>query len=1379
MDFRGFILFSLWISTVLQQTESCGDGRFGNRCQFQCHCRRTDDCEQTTGECRDGQCDKGWMGKSCQYRNLVYGKTVLMSSTESWSDGNSVTDGDNSPSLTNGTCGVTTWQNNPRLQIRFDWKYTVEAVRLFFPEERVEEIEGFVIDVGGTVCYQHVGEMSAVMDIACGQPLAGYYISVLLEGYQRLSLCELEVYQGRNVAFGKTSLQSSEYTNVDGEVFSASLAVDGSNSGTFGDISCTHTQEEYRPWWRVDLGSLYKVRGFNIYNRREQPWRLMYFQVFIGNTTDVESAQMIHEDKQQPPPNVTTVTLMEVAIGRYFFVRLPAKNSILTLCEVEVFGDCIEFLCGLECGTPCPCSQPSAGSRKMEGVCAGRCQDGWMTSENRTCGRGACSENMFGPDCEHECHCTMDCNPTTGECLGGTDFCQQGWDGPFCQRVWRENFALRVPARRRNWGSSLSSPKLTDGDEETCPLQAVDRNTVSFEVDLPKPKQITNIRITKKDKTAYGGLEVFVGQTQSAGIQCTVEVFDQELRADCRGVRNRYITVQRSKLAGETQVSLALCELEAYECTNGTFGYLCDKFCHCKSNTPCDKVSGMCPSGTCHPGWQGSTCSNKCQSGNFGTDCRYKCTGHCKHGTFCHHIDGWCPDGCQDGWQGPYCEEACDYGRYGKNCESTCGLCKGGVTCDARTGLCAGGCDMGKWSDLCNMDCIDGDYGEDCREKCGHCYQNSPCNKRSGRCGLGCGAGWQGDLCVTECGGQSYGVNCAKSCGHCYNNTSCDRIDGRCLSGCSEGWRGNKCDVECQGGTYGLRCSQACGHCVDNEYCHIVDGVCQSGCQPGWKTPMCNQACDDGTYGKNCGGQCGYCADGAACDKETGVCNSGCAPGWTTAQCHSKTDYINASYIDGFHQRRAYVACQGPIESTQGDFWRMVWQLEVGKVVMLTGLVEGGRTKCQQYWPDAGEEVYAGIHVRTVNSINFPEFDIRTFEIHTENSCRRTVKHFHFTSWPDMDVPEKPSTMVHFWNAFRTTEVEALGPVVVHCSAGIGRTGTFLALDYLVDEARANNYVQIVGCVQNLRFQRVNMVQTEKQYKYLHEVLIEALTSSDSSISAENFSHAYQELFNQVDAEGKTKLEIEFEVCYRIINLQTQCIPPGDEEFTSARDPRNSAKNRSNSLLASDNFRPYLHTPGLDSTNYINAVFLPGHRIQNAYIVTQMPLPDTIVDLWRLVYEQGVQSIIKLNDTDIFNVKSGVYWPEGENQEEHGPFTVVVEGCECTPHCTILTLSLTYSRVVSTLSNVLTHICHSFWDEGQPMPSSPAIFLQVLQEVRHRETEASKSPVLVQCYDGAERSGLFCVLTSVLEKLRAEQRVDIRETVKKARCRRPEVVGSL
>ncbi|CAG0893051.1 unnamed protein product [Darwinula stevensoni] len=238
------------------------------------------------------------------------------------------------------------------------------------------------------------------------------------------------------------------------------------------------------------------------------------------------------------------------------------------------------------------------------------------------------------------------------------------------------------------------------------------------------------------------------------------------------------------------------------------------------------------------------------------------------------------------------------------------------------------------------------------------------------------------------------------------------------------------------------------------------------------------------------------------------------------------SDYINANYVpvsngkifcrgflhmanfqnsrvlsfQGHNSPREFIVTQGPLHSTRDDLWRMIWEGNSRAIVMLTRCIEKGREKCDHYWPyDTQPAYYGDIQVIVLNESQYPDWTIREFKV-TRGDTSRIVRHFHFTTWPDFGVPDPPQTLVRFVRAFRERVGPEQKPIVVHCSAGVGRSGTFIALDRILQHIKKEDYVDIFGMVYEMRRERVWMVQTEQQYICIHQCLLAVLEGRENDI---------------------------------------------------------------------------------------------------------------------------------------------------------------------------------------------------------------------------------------------------------------------------------------
>ncbi|XP_041347339.1 receptor-type tyrosine-protein phosphatase kappa-like [Gigantopelta aegis] len=340
------------------------------------------------------------------------------------------------------------------------------------------------------------------------------------------------------------------------------------------------------------------------------------------------------------------------------------------------------------------------------------------------------------------------------------------------------------------------------------------------------------------------------------------------------------------------------------------------------------------------------------------------------------------------------------------------------------------------------------------------------------------------------------------------------------------------------------------------------------------------------------------------------------------------SDYINANYIDGYNRKNAYIATQGPVPATTGDFWRMIWEQDVSKIVMLANLIEAGKKKCEKYWPELKEVNTAGkMKIKCKKVHTRADYTIREFSMQPDQKDdSRTVYMYHFTTWPDHGVPSVPA-LLSFWKQVKKTASQTDGPITVHCSAGIGRTGTFIGLDSLVDEARDTKSVNVFECVRKMRDNRINMVQTPEQYQFLHEVLLEAISCRETLYTVASFKEQFTET-KTLSTKENARLKQEFK---DITSLKK---PVSQRDIDTAHLPENKDKNRNQNIVPASSHRPYFSTHVKGTNDYINAVSLPSCKNKDGFLVTQMPLELTVIDFWRMVYEMECTTIVSLTSPD-------------------------------------------------------------------------------------------------------------------------------------------------
>ncbi|XP_060093334.1 receptor-type tyrosine-protein phosphatase delta isoform X31 [Heteronotia binoei] len=480
------------------------------------------------------------------------------------------------------------------------------------------------------------------------------------------------------------------------------------------------------------------------------------------------------------------------------------------------------------------------------------------------------------------------------------------------------------------------------------------------------------------------------------------------------------------------------------------------------------------------------------------------------------------------------------------------------------------------------------------------------------------------------------------------------------------------------------------------------------------------------------------------------------------------SDYINANYIDGYRKQNAYIATQGALPETFGDFWRMMWEQRGATVVMMTKLEERSRVKCDQYWPSRGTETYGLIQVTLLDTVELATYCVRTFALYKNGSSeKREVRQFQFTAWPDHGVPEHPTPFLAFLRRVKTCNPPDAGPMVVHCSAGVGRTGCFIVIDAMLERIKHEKTVDIYGHVTLMRAQRNYMVQTEDQYIFIHDALLEAVTCGNTEVPARNL-YAYIQKLTQIEAgENVTGMELEFK---RLASSKAHT-----SRFISANLPCNKFKNRLVNIMPYESTRICLQPiRGVEGSDYINASFIDGYRQQKAYIATQGPLAETTEDFWRMLWEHNSTIVVMLTKLrEMGREKCHQYWP-AERSARYQYFVVDPMAEYNMPQYILREFKVTDAR--DGQSRTVRQFQFTDWPE-QGVPKSGEGFIDFIGQVhKTKEQFGQDGPISVHCSAGVGRTGVFITLSIVLERMRYEGVVDIFQTVKMLRTQRPAMV---
>ncbi|XP_046475153.1 receptor-type tyrosine-protein phosphatase delta-like [Neodiprion pinetum] len=480
------------------------------------------------------------------------------------------------------------------------------------------------------------------------------------------------------------------------------------------------------------------------------------------------------------------------------------------------------------------------------------------------------------------------------------------------------------------------------------------------------------------------------------------------------------------------------------------------------------------------------------------------------------------------------------------------------------------------------------------------------------------------------------------------------------------------------------------------------------------------------------------------------------------------SDYINANYVKGYQSEKGYIATQGPTANTVNDFWRMIWQEKVYIICMLTNLIENGQTKCEEYWPPVGTKIrYGNVAVTTLSHDVFADYTFRALRVACQKFKRR-VMHLHYTGWPADGIPAYCQSLVAYLKKLQTTDLK-YGPVVVHCSAGDGRTGTLILCDICLSEAMRMGKIDVSAVLSRIRESRADMVENLEQYLLAHIIMVESIVSLPTQIPCdEDLPNGIKKLRGQLATDVQRLNDAVWQEC-ALRSLAATPNQSGDDKLTSE--------------LSDELFIGFERTPSFNrNVNHrIRAVPVDGVKMRRQYLASWLPSTSNVANFWKSIAEMEIELIIILQRPDPNDTTCCDFTPSKMNLTKLIPYLRIVtqesQAADDKPY------TFEKFRLIDTLEEeakpqfvtVLTCTGWGYGRKGNPPAPEALVSLWTASERIPRK----KSPTLVLCHDGVTACGLYLAMSFLLERMAVERECDVISAVRAVRRSRRQFVQSM
>ncbi|WAR16835.1 LAR-like protein, partial [Mya arenaria] len=664
-------------------------------------------------------------------------------------------------------------------------------------------------------------------------------------------------------------------------------------------------------------------------------------------------------------------------------------------CQICIAGHYGSF-CQLRCGKGCINDTCDITS----GYC--QCKSTNFIPKHSTTFCDICVAGKFGQTCE------LRCPPKCTTCENETrcDLCHDGFHGIFCQKHCPD-------------GCFGNTCKKEDGSCFTCKSGYFGKHCNNNCPELCKSCDQYNSCL--ECKSGYSNIQKLCS--------CRRDVCVNSV--DCDSCTNTSYFASKNECC--------LCNLDDCVSCTKTFGTI-----HCNiyrggyfqhKHGKCEACNSQCVENECDS--SSGRCIQGCINGYWNPTCDKKCKQECLS---CNQADG-------------SCLQCINTTKYGHDCNKDCSnTCKSSI------------CDI---SGKCTNGCITNTFGKQCENTCDkHCIKqdkNTLCSEKTGMCLYGCETGYEGTFCpqddekqtsATTLGGAVGGGVVALSVivvlglyllrrrrSNSNNTNTTPKQESEDSSLYATMNKENADDVCARGFTVMPALENNGVYYNEREISKVKLDVANL---PEYVQNLCIKDLEEEFQKVPSGLVKPYEVSQMKLNMHRNR-YKGIYPYDDTRVVvrGGDTDYINASYIDGFRKRNAYIATLGPMAQQLGDFgqfWRMVWQQKVEKIVMVTNLVEGQKSKCQQYWPDRGQsKLYGDMEVMCKVEKLYADFIWRqfTFSKVKQNSEKRILHHLQFTAWPDKDIPDNVTSIIEFRQKVNALPSSFDGPVIVHCRWGV------------------------------------------------------------------------------------------------------------------------------------------------------------------------------------------------------------------------------------------------------------------------------------------------------------------------------------------------------